>query len=183
MKATKLPATIIAESGPQPTMEELGEISKLITEAWMIEERIEKGKALLEKLTGMVNLIKTKQLPDLMAKFNMAEFKTTDGISVKVKPFYSGKILSPAAYDWLNANGHGGAIKTEVVVPLVKGQMELGKEIVKYLADKQYTGLLNTEVHHQTLNALVKEIMENGKTLPEDLFSTYTGRVAKVSRK
>lgn len=183
MKATKLPATIIAESGPQPTMEELGEISKLITEAWMIEERIEKGKALLEKLTASVNLIKTKQLPDLMAKFNMAEFKTTDGISVKVKPFYSGKILSPAAYDWLNDNGHGGVVKTEVVVQLAKGQMDIGRKIVEYLAERQYAGFLSTEVHHSTLNALVKDIMESGKTLPEDLFSTYTGRVAKVSRK
>ena len=163
MKATKnMPAQLLAESGSQPTMEELGEISKAVKEAWMLEERIEKGTTLLTKLGEQLNVIKQKVIPDLMAKFNMSELTTTDGVKVKIVPYYSGKIISPSAYEWLQENGHGGAVKTEVFLPLGKDRMEDGQKAVDVLTKYGFMGAcINTEVHHATLKALVKEIMES----------------------
>lgn len=185
MKATKsMPAQLLAESGPQPTMEQLGEISKAVKEAWLLEERIEKGTALLAKLGEQLNIIKQKVIPDLMAKFNLTELTTADSIKVKVVPYYSGKIISPSAYDWLDENGHGGAVKTEVFLPLGKDMKEKGQEAVDILTKYGFMGAcINTEVHHATLKALVKEIMESGKTLPDDKFTVHSGRVAKITVK
>ena len=96
------------------------------------------------------------QIPTLMQAHGQEYLRTTSGFEVDLKEQVFARIPADkkeAAHQWLRDNNEGGMIKTEV------------KEAV----------------HPQTLKCWVRGKLDEGATLPEDLFSIYVRKVAKVT--
>lgn len=151
-----------------------------------LTERIEKGMALLEKLNKELNTLSSLTIPDKMAELGMETFTLTSGHKVSVNPFYQCSIIkeeATKALDWLSTHGHEGVIKREISCPLQKGQKELADKIMKAMDKLGVSPIKSETVHHATLKSLFRELTENGKTVPANLFNTFVGKQTKITTK
>lgn len=163
----------------------LSNIAQLAMKQLTLEERIERGEALLKQLKEELRRVQENELPDAMAEAGMAEFKLTNGGKVTIKPFVNcvmRKDFKREAVDWLDSNGHGGLVKREISVTIPKGKKaeELRAKVSKALTDVGVPFEEEANVHPQTLSAWAREMTEDNRAIPEQLFSVYTGRKAVV---
>ena len=108
------------------------------------------------------------------------------GFKIKVSTFYNASIppeRKEEAYEWLDTNGHGGMIKTEVKTNFGRGELEAAKALIAEINENhpEIAMDLNQTVHWQTLRAWVKEQVEGGKSLPIDMFGVFVGRKTKIT--
>lgn len=107
------------------------------------------------------------------------------------QPFYSANIAASwpeerrrAAFSWLEGNGHGDLIKTEVVV---KFPREARARAIKFAAQAEKSGLspvVRESVHSQTLTAWLKEQVEqHGEMPPLDVVGGFVGRVVRLKER
>ena len=163
------------------TTADLGVLSGLLdqlVDAYKTRERLEQE---LERVKSRIQVLENTTIPETMTAIKIDNFTTTDGVKVEVVNIINASIPSDqreAAIKWLEDNGHGGLVKTEVVAAYPKGQQHLAAEEAKQLHAASVK--INTGVHYQTLNAWVREMFQKGSSIPLELFGVYTGRVAKV---
>lgn len=147
------------------------------------DEETQKRKQLMERLLN-------KDIPELLAKMRLDECTTASGIEVKVKreikaslPGHDRVEARTGALRWLVDHGHGGIIKNNVTVALDRGADDRADALVVELRAKGFEVEAKKDVHAQTLGALVRELMADGKVVPRDLFNLFDMRLAKLSRK
>lgn len=147
------------------------------------EDALQKAKQAEEKLLN-------KDIPELLARMHLDECTTASGIEVKVKreikaslPGHDRVEARMGALRWLVENGHGGVIKNSVAVSLDRGQDARADELVVKLRAEGYDVESKKDVNHQTLGALVRELMADGKIVPREYFNLFDMRLAKLSRK
>ena len=138
----------------------------------------------VSKLKESYKQIRENDLPDMMNSLNMDQFKLTDGtvISVKDDVFASIKAdKNVEALQWLDDNGLGDIIKHKISVSFNRGEHE-DAEKFKDMFDKSFKQELDEKstVHPQTLKATVKERVNTGQTLPDNLFNVYEAKIANV---
>jgi len=137
----------------------LGELSKLANEIPNLEAQIEERENELKAAKEKHRIVIEDLIPDLMTQLGISEIKTEDGRSLSVIKQYLAKIpknKEGEAFSWLNEHGFSSIIKTKVVE--------------------------TTGVHHQTLKAFVKEQMELGNEVPQDLFGVFVKQVTKITK-
>lgn len=151
---------------------DLQTLSALVTQQLTLEDRIEKGEALLKQLKAELEEVSTRKIPNKLTDLGLSSLTTADGRKVNVKPFYSCKIISPEAYNWLDENGHGGIIKTDLVRSFMRTEREQAIEYQK--EHPEFT--LKESIHHQTLTAFCKEFYSDPtQQLPAEYFSVFQG--------
>lgn len=189
MKETKIPAQWTEASAEPQDPQDLGIITTMANEAILVERQIVDAEQLLTSLKEKHKRITEIEIPDRMAALGVDSITTTLGHKLTIKPFYQGSIKrigergphDERAFDWLDANGHGGVIKTSVEVEFGRGAKKVAEELVKKLRTAFGDRVsFNQSVHAQTMKALVREIMESGGSLPEQFFNVYSGRVATI---
>jgi hypothetical protein len=86
------------------------------------------------------------------------------------------------AINWLDANGYGNLPKRQIIVEFSKGEDKAFKKFAADLRRRKLPLVVeeNHTVHHATLNAWVKEQLNEGVELPKDTFGIFRQRVAKV---
>lgn len=173
-----------AAFGGVPPEAKLQRLSDMAKQQWELENRIAEAEAVLSTLKENHRRLSEEQIPELMDELAMSEFKLANGVKVKVAPFYSGKITDDKAFEWLESTGHGDIIKGNVYMPYPKG---FDKEKLRMIADAaKAAGLhadIKEEVHHSTLRAWLKEMIETGQQFPRELFNTYVGKRTKLTLK
>lgn len=132
----------------------------------------------------------TKLIPELLAAMHLDECRTSSGINVAVKKDIKASLPGRErvqdrlrAFAWLTENGHGGVIKNKVEVELDRGQDERANELVAQLRAQGFEPNAIKDVNVQTLGALVRELMADGKIVPRDYFNIFDLKIAKLSRK
>lgn len=147
------------------------------------EDELTKAKQLEERLLN-------KEIPELLSKMRLDNCTTSSGIEVKVKreikcslPGHERIEARMGALRWLTENGYGGVIKNQVTVALDRGDDTRADELVVDLRSKGFQVESKKEVHAQTLSALAREAMTDGKIIPTDRFNLYDMKIAKLSRK
>jgi hypothetical protein len=132
-----------------------------------------------------VTRLEQEDLPELMREVELTEFTMEDGSTVKVVDEVDCAIAEERrqlAHDWLVKNEFGGLIKTILVVSYDRGDVAKAREDV--LEIMKLTGrdvALGEKVHPATLKSFVKEQMEAGKTLPQNLFGIHSYAKAKIA--
>lgn len=142
-----------------------------------IEEELKHAKAHLAQISEI-------DLPAQMEDLGLPEFKLPDGVKIQVSEKIRASVSierRPAATQWLEEHNAGGLLKTEVVVPFGRGEIEEAKELVKKLMENNRLANLERTVHPQTLNAYVREQLAEGKDIPVDLFGISRQRVSKIT--
>jgi hypothetical protein len=149
-----------------------------------LQNRIERGKALLRELQTEEERYIREVIPGIMDDLGMMKFTLTDGSEVSVSPDLFISVLSGherPAFEWLRENGHAGIIKHTVSVEFGKGDDEHAKEVVNALREKNLTPKDDEKIAPQTLRKWAKDQLDDGHEVPERLFKLFEFRKAKIT--
>lgn len=180
----------------QPSTTALLKVRPLMIKARELQVQKEDAERLLESLNTALNQVLTKDLPDAMQEAGIR--KTTleaqgnyPAVEIELKPFYQANIpvswpeeKRKAAFNWLQENGHGDLIKTEVSVPFAREDRDGALELSETLHSAGHNVSVKENVHAQTLTAFLREQVEqHGITPPLDIIGGVVGRIAKIKVK
>jgi hypothetical protein len=166
------------------------DLDKLTLQAERATEARKRAEDQLQKCKQLEERLLNKEIPELLSKMRLDECVTASGIEVKVKreiraslPGHDRIEARMGALRWLVDHGHGGVIKNSVSVALDRGQDTRADDLVVELRAKGFDVEAKKDVHAQTLAALVRELMGEGKVVPSALFNIFDQRLAKLTRK
>ena len=160
------------------------DLEKEITD---LEERIKHKKQTL-------NTIYHHELPDLMFEAGVDEVGlpaegNLPSMVAKLGPYYAANIAAgwgeekrDAAFNWLDTNGHGDLIKTQVTISLPREARAQAAKLIKQL--EAYHPEVKQSVHPGTLTAWLREQVESGEDLPPlDVIGGTVGQVVKLKER
>ncbi len=128
-------------------------------------------------------VLREETIPGVMHELGIEQIKLDSGqkITIKQDVYASISYANKAqAYAWLEENGFGGLIKTEVSVNFAKGDLDKAQALGRELYEKGIKADLKQEVHAQTLKVFLRDELEKGTPVPLDLFGArpiWTTRV------
>lgn len=164
--------------------QDMSDIVRLAEEQLAAEIEVSRLESELERAKETLRQLAEKTLPEKMEEIGVSEYTTTTGISIQVKEKIRGSLPvenKDKGYKWLEDNGFGGLIETEVVVPFRRGELEKANALVKELQkDKKQISSLERNVHHARLDGFIREQLSLGKDIPLNIFGVYRQRIAKV---
>lgn len=164
------------------TLERVRELAELLVRQ---EDSLKHQTDLLTHAKAAYNQTRLHDLPELLKEVGLPGLRLTDGTAIDLKQDVDASITKakkPAALKWLEEHGFGGLIKTKVMVEFAKDKREDALECVQSLSEDYSTVRLDDSVHPGTFKSFVKEQMEKGLVLPEELFSIHPYDVATVTR-
>ena len=144
---------------------------------------------LREKVSGRVNELKTKIIPNKMAEVGLSEFATPEGHKLKVDDFVAGSLpkepeARAKAVQALEALGGGDIIKSELLVSFDKKEHN---QAMALLDDLRKQGFVNSEVtsgvHASTYCAFIKEALRSGAEVNPETLGVFVGMKAKLTLK
>jgi len=153
------------------------------------QDRTEKELAKAERVVATIQArwkdVAERRLPELMDEIGLSEFKTATGLNIKVNETIRASIPKPRAaeaFAWLIAHNHEALIKRTVSVSFGKGEEDAARAFTDHLkTDLHIEYGDKASVHASTLSSFVKEKLEAGEDIPQDLFGVFRQRVSKVS--
>lgn len=173
-----------------PTNEALKKVSDLANKQLVIEQEISNEEEKLAKLKEALKKVSEFDLPEAMSEAGIMEFKLTNGAKIAVQNIIAGKIDEEnreGALAWLMDNGHDAIIKKEIELNFGKieglnlqATLDLINQALKHV---EFKSKINQGVHYSTLNAFIKEQLQESKSFPLELFKVYIGRKTKISIK
>lgn len=171
----------VGHNNPPNEMEEVRKLAEL---QLATQKEVENLEIALKNAQERFKDISERKLPEKMESLNISAHTYTDGMVVEVEEKVKGGLLvenRPKGHAWIEEKGHGGLLKTEVVIPYPRKKLEEAKKLVEELREKQLPANLERTVHHQTLDAFIREQLELGKEIPLDIFSVYRQKSATVT--
>lgn len=173
----------------EATPAQLSQISEQARKAVALDRQIEDLAAAQATLVIERDKILNVTLPAMFDSAGMSAFDLEDGSSVEIKDVVSGNLPSAStkpkerekAIAWLMKNGGKGIIKTSFATEFGVDQSALVKKFESLITKGGFAAKKVTGVHHQTLCAFVRELLENGKKVPIETLGIYVGRHAKIN--
>lgn len=152
-------------------------LKRITTNALTLKARIARVAQLesdLEAAKKEVRDMAENVLPALMeeAQVNIVGLDDEEGTWIErgERVFASmSKENAPAACKWLDENGYGALIKTDVSIPLARGDRKTLERVQKALAKLKINPDVTESVHASTLLSFVKESIEAGRKLPPEI--------------
>ena len=142
-----------------------------------LEEKLKEAKKKLRKVQEF-------DLPDAMLACNMETFKTVDGLTVTVKETLTASISAknkPLAAKWLLANDLGALVKEDVIIGFDNDSSDDVQFLLKLLTQNGITNIKTCDtINTTTVKSALKELLEQGKEVPLELFGAYFYRKAVV---
>ncbi len=173
-----------AEAESIPPEMKVKRLSSLCRDLIALEGDLEALEKAVREKKDEIKKLSEEQIPDLMDELDIDEFRLKNGLKVRIKPFYSGKIESPECYEWLEENGYSDIIKGAIQVPYPRDFDKSKLRAIVEVARELGLSADNQEgVHHSTLNGWIREMIESGKEFPRELFNVYVGRRTKIGLK
>jgi len=167
----------------EPTSEDsLAELSRLADLQLEAQVEVERAKAALKDREKELREIAEVRIPELMEEMGIETFTTTSGVKISVKEAIRASILvanKGRAFRWLRDNGHEALIKRIVKLQFGMGQDEQAQEAIDRLGP-DYDIDDDCKVEPMTLKKFVREMLEEGQEVPEDLFSVHRQRVSNI---
>lgn len=174
-----------ARLSPEQTENILSKITNTVHELLTVQREVaDCEKALKAAQEREKNLIET-QLPMLMDEAKQKRLTTIDGYEVErsevVRASISQANMSKATA-WLIDHGQASIVKRELSLKFGKGEEQRAAEAVDTLREHNFTPTDKMSVHPQTLGALVRELLAEGKEIPMDLLGVYVQPLVKIKK-
>mgnify|MGYP003111096271 FL=1 len=163
-----------------------GDIAEKCNKLMDLQKQITKCEDNLKRLHDEERLLSEQEIPSLMQSSGISKLVLSDGSSVEVKPFYAAKIpqsKTDEAFNWLGENGYGDLIKNTVSLTFGKSEDQLANSLVEDLKAKGHNVAQKKKVEPMTLKAFVREQIQNGHTVPMDLFGVYISNKTTIKKK
>ena len=118
----------------------------------------------------------------LEGKFDLGDGRTLT-IKEEIRASVAGEKLAPAV-EWLDAHDYGNIVKRNLIFEFGKDddeKVKAFKEAVTPILKAQKLVLKEKHaIHNATLVAWVRERLDEGESLPIDIFGIFRQRIAKV---
>lgn len=164
---------------------QLAELADLANQLYLADAKIMTAESELKTAKAARAVLAEKAIPELMANVGMAEFTTSSGLKLKIKPFMAVSIPEERraeAYVWLEENGHGGLIKRTLSVAFGRDADEAVEKLKAELVSKQLVPKEDQKVEPQTLKKWAKDRLEAGNEVP-DCITVFTRDEAEIVEK
>ncbi len=161
---------------------DLGYLGKLLRERLDLQKEIEQQEEKLKQLNAKFLVLNEKTIPDVMAEYGLSQITTDEGLKVTVKRYTKASIPvanRQEALQWLEDQGYGDLIKHNIQVRFGKGESEDANQLKQLLEMGHYRFDEKMDVHPQTLNAFIDELLSHGIT-PPDCFTVFLGNKTVV---
>lgn len=158
-------------------------VSEIATSIRLLEKAIALKEENIKEMKHELRLLQEEELPSQMMELGLSSFKMEDGSSVEIKKQYGAGILNDnkaEAFNWLRKNGHGHIVKNVVSVEFGMGEDQTAQSFVDSVYKQGHSPKQNENVHHSSLRSWVKEMVEEGKPIPMELFGVYVGQKAII---
>lgn len=146
------------------------------TEVEVLEQKLKSAKAELRRISEV-------NLPTSMSQAGLKDFTLENGRKVQINTALYASIPQKnkrAAIQWLEDNGHGQIVSEDVYVPFRKGEHDKAEQVVRLLHENEINAQINESVNTATIKALIKELQDDGRDVPLELFGAYWRTFAKV---
>jgi|TARA_R110000787_G_scaffold159232_3_gene273005 hypothetical protein len=166
--------------------DKLGTVSALARSQLRLHEQVLASDAETKRLKEELRAIQEDLLPAAMTELGLHSVELRDGSKVSVKTFYGASInkeTTEAAFDWLNGEGFGDLIKNVVTASFSRGEENGAQLLADELEGSGHRVSTKKWVEPMTLKAFVREQVEGGHDLPQDLFNVFIGEKASITRK
>jgi hypothetical protein len=123
-----------------------------------------------------------KAIPEALSALGLSGVTLDDGRKVTVTPEVYVDLNEEnrgAAFQWMEDEGYGDLIKTQVACTFGRGEREHAQEVADLLSAAGYQAESKDTVHYQTLRAWAKDLLTQGVLLP-DFFNAYLGSKTRV---
>jgi hypothetical protein len=168
---------------PIPQDTDLEQIQFLVAEQVRLEEEVAEAEEALSDKKKQLASISRGKLPEALSKFNLSFLKTTDGRIVEVAQDIHAAITEANKADamvFLRSSGNDDIIKNDVDLSFGKGQEAESQALQQLLKAAGYSFKVKEYVHPQTLKKFVKDLLEEGRSFPMELFSVFVEKVSKI---
>lgn len=137
----------------------------------------------LKEATERTRILREETIPNAMQELGIQSLTLSSGqiLTIKQEVYASiPKANEYEAFQWLNNNGFGGLIKTEVKTSYGKGEHDIAASLYQELIDRGLDAKFKEGVHHSTLKAWLKEQLSEGNNVPMDLFGARPVMTARI---
>lgn len=164
----------------------LAQLSGLALDQKRAEAEVARLEEALRKAKETLKDISEHRMPALMDEAEMSEFKTKDGIKIKIKETIRASIKdenAAKAFAWLEEHEHGNLIKREFKIEFGKDEESWAKRFQSDLAKrkKPLKHTLKRSVHPQTLSAFITEQLREGVDVPLATFGAFRQRASEIN--
>lgn len=169
-----------------PTNTAIGEISLMAHRLMEIELELEELKLRQTELQREAWHLSTDNLPSKMLELGVSKFELDDGTKVSLGTGVSATWPKEGdehekAVVWMREQGYGDLIKDTVAVLFGRGEVDRADVLISLLDQGGFRNWSRKEeVHHMTLKAWLREMVEGGKEVPLDLFHAEVFTQAKL---
>ena len=167
----------------------IDDVIELANKQVEIARDIEAVEQTLKQMQKRYNNIALDLLPDLMRANKLEEVRLEDGSIIRTKQGVSVNIKKAdtvVAYKWLDDNGYGDIIKTQVVVSFdrTNEDREKAAKLIGYLTDRNIATQRKESIHGSTLKAFAMTEVEKGTNFPPEItVHDYTYADVKLGKK
>lgn len=122
-------------------------------------------------------------IPSILSANGIETIKLTDGRTLSYKEEYFVSISNAnkeAAMKWFEGCGLADIIKNEVKVSFPAGEEDKAHQLEEMLSRSNIPYTNKRDVHPSTLKSVVNNLIKEGQMPPQDIFSIYQKRIAKV---
>jgi hypothetical protein len=170
-----------------PTDDKGKQLATLADHYLAVEAEIEEMEARLKTLNETFRRIREDFIPERMIELGVKKYTLTDGSTIGYSQIFAGKVLDERGYDWLEANGYQDAVKQELKLEVSRTEHVSLERIKQFILDNPRVGenmsiKEKQSVHHMTLGSTIKALTKRGKSLPPELFETFIGNRAKITK-
>lgn len=171
-------------------------MSEQLARIRVMAERLVLAQNMVRRLTQELEVAKEvekrlerEDLPELMREVGFTSFSLNDGSKAELVEDVACNITQDNSKDamaWLDANGFGGLIKTQMLVTFNREDraeaVKLAQGVVDAArkADVEIAPVVTEKVHPATLKSFVKEELSKGTKVPFDLFSIHPYSKVKI---
>lgn len=170
---------------PDPSLEQLGQISELAQEQIEAQREVERLEEELKRAKRKFLNISEHVLPELMSELGLKSITTLSGREVVVEDKVHASIPKGGetlAFRWMEENGHGSLIKRMYQLHFGRDEEQRAQEFVKELTSREnpFNVAEVRKVESSTLRSFVKKQLEKGVDLPLEAFGVHQRQVAKL---
>ena len=181
--------TIDFEKDRMQSVEQIDSAKRLsdkVLELKDLEDEITNAEESLKKLKEKAKVVSSVEIPAMMDDMQITKLKLKDGESVEIKKIYGASIPKDqqgAAFTWLRNNGLGDVIKNDITVTFGRGEDNKAASYADLAKGQGFEPVQKIGVNPMTLKALVRERLENGQEIPDELFKPFQGNQTKITRR
>ncbi len=180
-----------ADPLPSQVDSAFAELALLVSDEERANAEVVRCEQALSAAKQRYDHIVTRSIPELLATMHMLKCTMADGTHVEVEHKIRASLPSrdkepgerAAGIQWLIDNGHGGCVKNKIGIELDRGEDSRADALVVQLTADGFDVNADKDVHANTLGALVRELLSEGKHVPRDVIKVFDQTTAKIKRR